>query len=90
MYIYFVGYNKRFFIFISHNLSQYFITFAPVSSLTLISMKLCNGHTPPIIQEGRARAGQSTSRAGRDKIPLPTVSSHPEWGGGVNNSTILT
>jgi hypothetical protein len=37
-----------------------------------------NGQVPLIIQEGRARAGQSTSRAGRGKIPLSTVSSHAE------------
>jgi hypothetical protein len=57
MYIYFVGCNvgcnKRFFIFFSHTLSQYYYHVAPVSSLILTSMRSCNGHAPPIIQEGR-------------------------------------
>jgi hypothetical protein len=37
-------------------------------------MRSCNGHVPPIIKEGRARAGQSTSRSGRGKKPAPNSS----------------
>jgi hypothetical protein len=54
----------------------------------LTSMRSCNGHAPPIIQEGRACAGQSTSRAGWDRAPHPTVTSHAE-GGGRNRGVTL-
>jgi hypothetical protein len=82
MYIYFVGCNKRFIHLHFTLFITVFYHVAPVTSLILTSMRSCNGHVPPIIQEGRARAGQSNSRAGRGKIQLPTVSSHTEWGGG--------
>jgi hypothetical protein len=43
---------------------------------TLTSVRSCNGHAPPIIQEGRARAGQIPQPRRDGQNPEPDSSKH--------------
>ena len=66
--------NYFLFLFFFLFLSFFLPDSLPFSSVLLTSVRPCNGHVPPIIQEGRARAGQIPQPRRDGQSPDPNSS----------------